>query len=73
LFGVAMWVRFYAQLMLRALTHHAEAPAERLTRAELRDRVARTAASLQAVGVVQGGRMVAIVRNDAASATTRRR
>jgi acetoacetyl-CoA synthetase len=46
---------------------HDDRPAERLTRGELRLRVACAAAALQAFGVVAGDRVVAIARNDAAS------
>src|SRR5258708_4914897 len=42
---------------------HADRPAERLTRGELRDRVRRVAASLRDMGGAEGGRGVAIARN----------
>ncbi|TFZ09052.1 acetoacetate--CoA ligase [Ramlibacter humi] len=67
----------YADSLLNLSIAPAEAPAvtechgdgtvSRLTRGELRDRVARLAAHLAAAGIVEGDRVVAVLRNDASA------
>lgn len=49
------------------VTCHHDAPPRRLSRGELREQVARLAASLLSLGVVAGDRIAAIARNDAAT------
>ncbi len=49
---------------------HADRPAERFSRAELRDVVGRTATALTALGLSAGDRAVAIVSNNATAAIT---
>jgi acetoacetyl-CoA synthetase len=64
----------YAEVLLAGdatapalVTCHHDAPAERLSRGELREQVARLAASLLSLGIVAGDRIAAIARNDAAT------
>ncbi len=64
----------YAEVLLAGddtgtalVTCHHDAPADRLARGELREQVARLAASLLSLGVVAGDRIAAIARNDAAT------
>ena len=46
---------------------HANEPADRLTRAELREQASRVAAALQTLGVQVGDHVAAIARNDTAT------